>query len=273
MSGTYPAILDDPDRGVAARQLFDDGQVLLRQIIEEKWVRACGVVGFWPAEARGDDIIIFADDTRLVELASLHTIRQQMSRKEGRANLALSDFIAPPESGVGDYIGIFAVTAGIGEDVVSERFERENDDYSAILVKALCDRLAEAAAEWAHELTRLELWGYSANENLTAEEILGEKYQGVRPAPGYPAQPDHTEKHTLFQLLDAEALTGINLTESYAMLPGSSVSGLYFSHPDSRYFGVGKISLDQVEDYAQRKGWPLIEAEKWLRPILGYDPD
>jgi 5-methyltetrahydrofolate--homocysteine methyltransferase len=202
----------------------------------------------------------------------LHTLRQQLARREGRANVALCDFVAPRASGVADYIGAFAVSAGLGEDVVVDRFKHANDDYSAILAKALADRLAEALAERMHQRVRRELWGYDRNETLSNEELIAERYRGIRPAPGYPAQPDHTEKRTLFALLDAANATGIKLTESFAMWPGASVCGLYFSHPDSHYFGVGKIERDQVEDYARRKDQTLAECERWLAPILNYDP-
>jgi 5-methyltetrahydrofolate--homocysteine methyltransferase len=242
-------------------------------MIAERWVTARGVVGFWRAAGREDDIVLYSTADNDAEIATLRTIRQQMRRQKGRANLALADFVAPLGHPVCDHVGLFAVTAGIGERAVSERFERANDDYSSILVKALCDRLAEAAAEWAHERVRRELWGYAPGENLTEAQLLAEDFAGIRPAPGYPAQPDHTEKRVLFDLLEAEAHAGISLTENCAMLPGSSVSGVYFSHPQARYFGVGKIARDQVEDYAQRKGWTLDEAEKWLRPILAYDPE
>jgi 5-methyltetrahydrofolate--homocysteine methyltransferase len=245
---------------------------MLGRMIAEKWVTARGVVGFWPAAARGDDIVLYADGARDREAAVLHTIRQQMQRRGERANLALADFVAPESAGLADHVGLFAVTAGLGEGALAERFARANDDYGAIMVKALSDRLAEAAAEWAHELVRRELWGYAPDEALGNDELIGERYQGIRPAPGYPAQPDHTEKRTLFTLLDPRANAGMSLTESFAMQPGSSVCGLYFSHPEARYFGVGKIGRDQVEDYARRKGWSVAEAEKWLRPILGYDP-
>ena len=201
---------------------------------------------------------------------TLHTLRQQLSKRDGRFNEALSDFVAPRASGLADYIGAFAVTAGIGEDAVAERFKRANDDYSAIMVKALADRLAEAFAERLHQRVRREFWGYAGDEKLSGEELIGEKYRGIRPAPGYPAQPDHTEKGTLFRLLEAERI-GVKLTESFAMHPGAAVSGLYFSHPQSHYFGVGKIERDQVEEYARRKGWNVAEAEKWLAPILNYE--
>ncbi len=199
-------------------------------------------------------------------------MRQQLEKREGRHNVALSDFIAPKTTGVADYIGAFVVTAGIGEDVIADRFKHANDDYSSILVKALADRLAEAFAERLHQRVRKEFWGYAADETLTNDELMLEKYQGIRPAPGYPAQPDHTEKATLFRLLDAENSAGVKLTESFAMWPGSSVSGLYFSHDEAEYFGVGKIELDQVEDYAARKGWTVAETERWLAPILNYIP-
>jgi len=230
------------------------------------------VIGFWPANSEGDDILVFAEEARRTPIATLHTLRQQLTRREGRANVALSDFIAPRASGLADYIGAFAVSAGVGEDVVVERFKLANDDYSAILAKALADRLAEALAERMHQRVRRELWGYDPNEALSKEELIAERYVGIRPAPGYPAQPDHTEKGTLFALLDAENSTGIKLTESFAMWPGASVCGLYFSHPDSHYFGVGKIERDQVEDYARRKDQTLAQCERWLAPILNYDP-
>jgi 5-methyltetrahydrofolate--homocysteine methyltransferase len=245
---------------------------MLKQLIAEKWLVANGVVGFWPANSVGDDIEVYADESRKQVIATLHTLRQQMARDPGRPNLALADFVAPKESGVADYIGGFAVTAGIGEEDVARRFERANDDYSKILVKALADRLAEAFAEALHEKVRRELWAYAPDERLTNEELIAEKYDGIRPAPGYPAQPDHTEKGPLFRLLEAEKAAGVQLTESYAMWPAAAVSGLYFSHPESRYFGVGKIGRDQVADYAARKGWTLAEAERWLAPILNYDP-
>ena len=223
-------------------------------------------------EQHGDDIEIYADETRKKRIATLHTIRQQMDRERDKPNLALADFVAPKDTKLADYVGGFAVTAGIGEEDVARRFERANDDYSKIMVKALADRLAEAFAEALHEKVRRELWGYAAEERLTNEELIAETYAGIRPAPGYPAQPDHTEKGTLFALLEAEKATGLKLTESYAMWPAAAVSGLYFAHPDARYFGVGKIGRDQIEDYASRKGWSVAETERWLSPILNYDP-
>src|SRR5262249_35240275 len=217
-------------------------------------------------------IVLNADETRRKGVATLHTLRQQLEKREGRFNAALSDFVAPASSGVPDYIGGFVVTAGIGEDAVADRFKHKNDDYSSILCKALADRLAEAFAEHMHARVRREFWGYAPDEGLTNEEMILEKYQGIRPAPGYPAQPDHTEKKTLFELLDAEKNAGVKLTESFAMWPGSSVSGLYFGNAESYYFGVGKIERDQVEDYAARKGMTTAEVERWLAPILNYIP-
>ena len=272
LKGRYPAILDDEKQGEAARQLFDDAQAMLKQIIDEKWFAPKAVVGFWPANTVGDDIRLFTDEQRQQELGTFHTLRQQLPRREGKPNLALSDFVAPHESGKADYVGGFVVTAGIEEVAIAERFERANDVYSSILVKALADRFAEAFAERMHELVRKELWGYGADENFSVEDLIGEPYQGIQPAPGYPAQPDHTEKVTLFRLLDAENQVGVTLTESMAMWPGSSVSGLYLSNPESFYFGVAKIESDQVEDYAVRKKMDVAEVERWLAPILNYLP-
>jgi 5-methyltetrahydrofolate--homocysteine methyltransferase len=271
LSGKFPAILEDAKYGEAARPLYEDARAMLDKIIKEKWFRAGGVIGFWPANAEGDDIVLYADEARKKPLATLHTLRQQLTKREGRYNEALSDFVAPASSGVPDYIGAFAVTAGVGEDEIADRFKLKNDDYSAILVKALADRLAEAFAERLHQRVRKEFWGYAPDEALSNEELIDEKYSGIRPAPGYPAQPEHTEKGTIFKLLPAGKV-GLKLTESYAMWPGAAVSGLYFSHPQSHYFGVGKIERDQVEDYARRKGWSVQEAERWLAPILNYDP-
>jgi len=270
LSGKFPAILDDAKFGEAARSLYEDARAMLDKIVDEHWFRANAVLGFWPANAKGDDILVYADEVRDEPIAVLHSLRQQLSKREGRANGALSDFIAPRESGLADYVGGFTVTAGIGEDEVAERFKRANDDYSAIMVKALADRLAEAFAERLHQRVRKEFWGYAADEALTSEQLIAEKYRGIRPAPGYPAQPDHTEKGTLFKLLKSERI-GVKLTESFAMWPGAAVCGLYFSHPQSAYFGIGKIERDQVEDYARRKGWTVAECERWLAPILNYD--
>jgi 5-methyltetrahydrofolate--homocysteine methyltransferase len=269
LSGKFPAILDDKKFGKAARALYDDALSMLRRIVEENWFKAAGVVGFWPANSDGDDIRVYADETRASPIATLYTLRQQLAKREGRHNVALADFVAP--HGTPDYVGAFAVTAGIGEDEIADRFKRANDDYSSILCKALADRLAEAFAERLHERVRKEFWGYEPHENLSNTDLIAEGYRGIRPAPGYPAQPDHTEKATVFRLLDAERI-GARLTESFAMWPGASVCGLYFGHPQSTYFGVGKIERDQVEDYARRKGWSVEECERWLAPILNYDP-
>jgi 5-methyltetrahydrofolate--homocysteine methyltransferase len=272
LTGRFPAILDDAKVGDVARSLYADARAMLERIISEKWFTAQATIGFWPANAQGDDIVVYADDARGKQIATFHTLRQQLEKREGRFNAALSDFVAPVASGVPDYIGAFVVTAGIGEDVIADRFKNANDDYSSILCKALADRLAEAFAERLHARVRREFWNYAPDERLTPEQLILEQYQGIRPAPGYPAQPDHTEKATLFALLDAENTAGVKLTESFAMWPGSSVSGLYFSHPESFYFGVGKIERDQVEDYATRKGWRVEEAERWLAPVLNYIP-
>jgi 5-methyltetrahydrofolate--homocysteine methyltransferase len=268
--GRYPAIFDDDIVGEAARSLFADAEPMLERIVQEGLFQASGVVGFWPANSDGDDIVLYADEARSTELARLHTLRQQMLKSEGKPNLALADFIAPV--GVPDWIGGFAVTAGHGESALALSYKQAGDDYSAILATALADRLAEAFAEVMHARVRRELWGYAPGEALGLDDLLGEKYRGIRPAPGYPAQPDHTEKATLFRLLDAEAATGMALTESFAMAPAASVSGLYFAHPEAHYFGVGKIDADQASDYARRKGWELKTAERWLAPILNYEP-
>ncbi|MBI3438571.1 MAG: dihydropteroate synthase [Proteobacteria bacterium] len=268
--GRYPSILEDDIVGEAARNLYHDAQAMLVQLVAEKWVKASGVVGFWPANAQGDDIVLWRDETCTTERARLHTLRQQMDKGDGKSNLALADFVGP--KGVADYVGGFAVTAGLGEEDIAIRFKRANDDYSAIMAQALCDRLAEAFAEAMHAKVRRELWGYTPSEQLSYAELIEEKYSGIRPAPGYPAQPDHTEKTTLFDLLEARERTGMELTESLAMTPPSSVSGLYFAHPEAEYFGVGRIDRDQVEDYARRKQWDTATAERWLSPILSYDP-
>jgi 5-methyltetrahydrofolate--homocysteine methyltransferase len=273
LAGPFPAILTDDKVGKVASELFADARKMLAQIIEGRWLQASAAIGFWPANRspdNEDDVVIYGDKARKFPIQTLHTLRQQMAREPGRPNLALSDFIAP--IGVPDYIGGFVVTAGLGEDKHIKRFEEAKDDYSAILLRALGDRLAEAFAECMHEKVRKEYWGYAPDENLANEHLIAEKYRGIRPAPGYPAQPEHSEKATLFKLLDAESRIGVALTESYAMWPGSSVSGFYFAHPESRYFGVGKIERDQVEDYAKRKGWSVKEAERWLGPLLSYNP-
>jgi 5-methyltetrahydrofolate--homocysteine methyltransferase len=270
LTGKYPAILSDDKYGEAARSLHADAQEMLKRIVGEGWIKAAGVVGFWPAVREGDDILV-QDPARKGKIATLHGLRQQLARRDGRANICIADFVASADSGAADHVGAFAVTAGIGEDAVADRFKHANDDYSAIMMKALADRLAEAFAEHLHERVRKEFWGYAPDEALTPAELIAESYRGIRPAPGYPAQPDHTEKATLFRLIEGERI-GINLTESFAMWPGASVCGLYFSHPESHYFGVGKIERDQVEDYARRKGWSVAECERWLAPILHYDP-
>ena len=271
LHGRYPQILDDKIVGEPARALFDDAQKMLAEIIEQKPLTAHGVVGFWPANARGDDIVLFTDESRSEELAVFHGLRQQIAKRDG-VNYCLSDFVAPEETGLRDYIGAFAVTAGGGEEDYAASFDARDDNYSSILSKALADRFAEAFAEHMHERVRRELWGFAGDEDLSPEALIKEEYQGIRPAPGYPAQPDHTEKDALFRLLDAPANAGMNLTESYAMTPPASVSGLYFSHPQSLYFGVGKIEKDQVEDYARRKAMSVEETERWLSPILNYEP-
>jgi 5-methyltetrahydrofolate--homocysteine methyltransferase len=272
LKGRYPAILEDEKQGEAARHLYADAQAMLEKIIAEKWFRPRAVIGFWPANAVGDDIRLFADESRQQELATFFTLRQQLSKRDGRPNVALSDFVAPLESGKAEYVGGFVVTAGIEEVAIAERFERANDDYSSIMVKALADRFAEAFAERMHQRVRKEFWGYASEETLGNEDLISEDYAGIRPAPGYPAQPDHTEKATLFKLLDATKNTGVELTESYAMWPGSSVSGIYIAHPQSYYFGVAKVERDQVEDYAARKGMAIEEVERWLGPVLNYVP-
>jgi 5-methyltetrahydrofolate--homocysteine methyltransferase len=268
LKGTFPKILDDPVVGETARSLYTDAQAMLERIVGERWVTAKAVVGLWPAAADGDDVVVYADAGRSKPLATLHTLRQQLPRDGDHANLALADFIAPTGSGVDDYIGAFAVTTGHGERARAELFDLDHDDYNRILFTALCDRLAEAFAERMHERVRRELWGYESGERLSTGELISERYAGIRPAPGYGCQPDHTEKGTIFELLDATAASGIELTESYAMNPGSSVSGLYFSHPESRYFGVGRIGTDQLEDYAARKGWSVDVARRWLSTLL-----
>jgi 5-methyltetrahydrofolate--homocysteine methyltransferase len=242
---------------------------MLKQVIDERWFRPRATVGFWPANSVGDDIRLWTGEDRREALATLHTLRQQTAKREGRPNLALADFVAPQGP---DWVGGFVVTAGPEEIEVAERFERANDDYSSIMVKALADRFAEAMAEALHARVRRELWGYAPDEAFTPAELIAEPYDGIRPAPGYPAQPDHTEKATLFRLLDAEATTGVRLTESFAMWPGSSVSGLYIGHPASYYFGVAKVERDQAQDYAARKGVSLAEVERWLEPVLNYVP-
>ncbi len=270
--GKFPAILDDDKVGTEARKLYDDAQAMLKQIVEEKWLTAHAVYGFWPAASVDDDIRLFTDESRQGVQTTLHHIRQQMPRSGGKPNQCLADFVAPTGSKVKDWIGGFAVTAGHGIEPHVKRFEEANDDYHAILLQSLADRLAEAFAERLHERVRKEFWGFAADEDLSNDELIAEKYQGIRPAPGYPACPDHTEKGLLWELLAPERI-GMELTDSYAMHPGAAVSGWYLAHPEARYFGVGRVGPDQVDDYARRKGWSRAEAEKWLAPILGYEPD
>ena len=273
LRGRFPEILQDPKQGETARSLYEDAQALLAQAQAEQWFRPRAAVGFWPANAQGDDIALYRDETRDELLAKVHCLRQQMQRDEkGRPNFALADFVAPEESGLADYMGAFVVTAGAEVAAHAERFKAAQDDYRAILVQALGDRLAEAFAERLHERVRKEFWGYAADEDLDNAGLIAERYRGIRPAPGYPACPDHSEKETLFQLLEAEANTGVRLTESFAMTPASSVSGYYFAHPESAYFGLGRIGRDQVEDYAARKGLSPESVERWLAANLGYDP-
>ena len=271
LAGHYPAILEDPVVGSAARNLFEDARGLLDRIVRERRLTARGVFGLFPAAAVGDDIELYRDGARTRPLATIHTLRQQMAKPPGRPNLALADYVAPRDSGVTDHVGAFAVTAGVGLDALVAEFMSRHDDYNAILAKALADRLAEAFAERLHERVRQEFWGYARTESLDNTQLIKEDYQGIRPAPGYPACPDHTEKRTLFELLDVERKTGIVLTESFAMTPTAAVSGWYFWHPQARYFGVGKIGRDQVEDYARRKGMTVADAERWLAPNLGYE--
>ncbi|MBN9454939.1 MAG: methionine synthase [Bosea sp.] len=270
LKGRFPAILQDEKQGEAARALWDDAQSMLKRVVEERWFNPKAVIGFWPANAVGDDIRLYTGESRQEGLATFHGLRQQLLRRDGKPNLCLSDFVAP-EGVAPDYIGAFVVTAGAEEERISEKFARDNDDYRSIMVKALADRFAEAFAERMHQLVRKEFWGYAPDEAFSNEDLIREEYRGIRPAPGYPAQPDHTEKETLFRLLEAERRVGVKLTESYAMWPGSSVSGLYFAHPEAYYFGVAKVERDQVEDYAQRKGMSVEEVERWLMPILNYD--
>jgi 5-methyltetrahydrofolate--homocysteine methyltransferase len=266
LSGRYPQILDDAVVGAQAKELFADAQQMLDQIVSEGWLTAKAVAGLWRAHSVGDDVALASGET-------LHFLRQQADKPEDRANFCLADFIAPEGSGREDWIGGFAVNAGIGIEPHLARFEAGHDDYRSILLKSLADRLAEACAEWLHRKLRTEIWSYAAGEALEVEDLIREQYRGIRPAPGYPACPDHSEKAMLFQLLDAEKRIGLRLTESFAMYPASSVSGYYFSHPKSQYFVVGRLSREQVADYAQRKGVPQAQAERWLAANLDYDPD
>ena len=272
--GKFPAILSDQVVGDAARTLFSDASVMLDKIIEERWLEARAILGFFPANSvDSDDLNVFTDDTRQKEWLRLCHLRQQRTKPDGHFQHCLADYVAPAGSGVADYVGAFAVTAGIGIEAHVARFEKDHDDYSSILLKALADRLAEALAEYLHKRVRKEFWGYDAGEELNNDQLIAEAYRGIRPAPGYPACPDHTEKAKLWELLDVEASIGLRLTDSYAMYPTAAVSGFYFSHPDARYFSVGRLSRDQVESYAARKGMSMHEAERWLAPNLGYDRD
>jgi 5-methyltetrahydrofolate--homocysteine methyltransferase len=271
LKGVYPRILEEGDRGTQARQLFAEGKALLDLIVEKKSITARGVYGFFPANAVGDDVELYTDCKREKVIERFHFLRQQANREGNEPCRSLSDFIAPKEAGLADYIGAFAVTSGIGLKELCDRFRAENDDYNAIMAEAIADRLAEAFAECLHKRARDE-WGYGLEEGLSNAELIQEKYRGIRPAAGYPACPDHTEKGPLWRLLDVQKNTGMLITESFAMWPGSSVSGLYFAHPESRYFSLGKIGRDQVIDYQQRKGMSAAEVERWLGPNLNYDP-
>jgi 5-methyltetrahydrofolate--homocysteine methyltransferase len=270
LAGRYPKILDDSLVGAEARKLFDDAQIMLKKIISEQWLTARAVIGFFPANSEGDDVILYTDESRTEKREILHHLRQQNIKAPGRPNYCLSDFVAPVGSGITDYLGAFAVTTGIGIEQKLEEFEREHDDYSAIMLKALADRLAEAFAEYLHQAVRKDYWGYARDENYDNDQLINETYQGIRPAPGYPACPDHTEKAKLFALLNVTESTGIQLTESYAMYPASAVSGWYFAHPESQYFNVGKIDQDQLKDYARRKGISEELAERWLSAHLNH---
>jgi 5-methyltetrahydrofolate--homocysteine methyltransferase len=270
LKGVYPRILDDERQGAQARQIFNEANALLDRIIDQKLLRARAVYGLFPASAKGDDVQLYAHGSRTTPIALLHFLRQQANREGAEPCRSLADFVAPAETGLCDHIGAFAVTTGIGLKELADSFRAKHDDYNAIMAEALADRLAEAFAECLHKRVRDE-WGYGRGEKLSIDDLIHEKYRGIRPAPGYPACPDHTEKGTIWRLLDVEANTGIKLTESYAMWPGSSVSGLYFAHPESRYFTLGKIDREQVADYAERKGMSVAEVERWLAPNLNYD--
>ena len=273
MKGKFPDILNSPTTGEAARRLYDDAQEMLDQVVKEKWLTANGVIGFFPANAVGDDIEVYRDSKRDEVLAVLHNLRQQGEHREGVPNRSLGDFVAPKETGLADHVGGFAVTTGLGSQQKILEFKEALDDYSAILLESLADRLAEAFAERMHQRVRIELWAHTPDETLENQDLIAEKYSGIRPAPGYPACPEHTEKVTLWELLDAQETTGIELTDSMAMWPGASVSGWYFSHPQSQYFVVGRLARDQVASYAKRKGWTMAEAERWLSSNLGYEPE
>ncbi|HQG16560.1 MAG TPA: vitamin B12 dependent-methionine synthase activation domain-containing protein, partial [Ornithinibacter sp.] len=273
IKGRYPDVLNNAATSEQARSLLADANAMLDRMERERWVHARGVVGIFPANGVGDDIEVYADEARTTVLTTLRGLRQQGQHREGVSNKCLSDFIAPKETGIADHVGAFSVTAGLGLEERLLAFKADLDDYSAILLESLADRLAEAFAERLHEKVRRELWGYAPDEHLSMDDLIHERYAGIRPAPGYPACPEHTEKETLMALLGGEERTGIRLTESMAMWPGASVSGWYFAHPDSQYFVVGRLGRDQVESYAERKGWDLRTAERWLGPNLGYQPE
>ncbi|MFT4979497.1 MAG: 5-methyltetrahydrofolate--homocysteine methyltransferase, partial [Myxococcota bacterium] len=270
LAGAFPALLDDEVIGPHARELYDDANTMLDQIIQGRWLEARAIFGIFPANRTGDDIQIFTDEARTEVRAVIHSLRQQNDKPPGRPNMALADYIAP--AGTEDWIGAFAVTTGIGIEERAAAFQAAGDDYSSIMLKALADRLAEAFAERLHQRVRTDYWAYNSQEDLTNEQLIKGEYQGIRPAPGYPACPDHTEKPTIFELLNVTERIGIELTEGMAMTPTAAVSGLYFSHPQAKYFGVGKLMVDQVRDYAQRKGWTIEQAERWLAPNLAYEP-
>ncbi|MEO0761893.1 MAG: vitamin B12 dependent-methionine synthase activation domain-containing protein, partial [Pseudomonadota bacterium] len=270
MKALYPQILEHPELGPEARDLFDNAQAMLARIVSERWFAPRAVIGLWPANRDGDDITVWTGEDRASPAATLHMLRQQGAKSGDRASFCLSDFVAP--AGTADWVGGFAVTSGPEVHAIADRLKGEGNDYDAIMVQALADRLAEAMAEYVHARVRREFWGYAAAEDLANEALIAEKYRGIRPAPGYPACPDHTEKRTLFRLLDAERHTGLTLTESCAMWPAASVSGLYLAHPQAQYFGVGRVGRDQMADYAARKGMDLAEAERWLAPNLAYQP-
>jgi 5-methyltetrahydrofolate--homocysteine methyltransferase len=270
ITGRYPAIFDDPIKGTEAKKLYDDAQLLLKQIMEQKMARAKGVIGLFPANSEDDDVILYTDESRVHELSRFRFLRNQTMKEDGAANLCLSDFIAPAGSGIADYSGAFALSAGFGLETWVRQFEEQHDDYSAIMLKILADRLAEAFAELIHMRVRREFWGYAHDESLGLSAMLKEEYRGIRPAPGYPACPEHSEKRVLFDLLGAEENAGIRLTENHAMYPAASVCGFYFAHPLSQYFMVGRIGKDQVEDYARRKGVSVAQAEKWLEENRNY---
>jgi 5-methyltetrahydrofolate--homocysteine methyltransferase len=267
----YPKIFNDEKVGVEAKRLFDEAQVMLKEFIDNKSLQQHGVIGIFPANSVGDDIELYADESRSNSHHKLFTLRQQAEKEGNDPFLALSDFVAPKESGVADYVGMFVTSSGFGLDKLIAKYKADDDDYSFIMAEALADRCAEAFAEVMHAKVRKELWGYASNENLTVDEMLKVRYSGIRPAAGYPSQPDHTEKMTMWELMDVKNEIGVDLTESMAMLPAASVSGMYFAHPKSQYFAVGQITKEQVEDYAERKNMKLEECERWLRSMLSYD--